>query len=412
MPPPPPIRTVVEGGVFPARQSAVLIVAAAPEPGLGVLQRCVRTAAGGLFGPSAVNRIVSLSESSVALVLVPEGATWGRVADFASAQSLEAAVAAELATVGLKDAAVAAISDGPPLTAAKRHREAATQRLRHLEMETRQRAATSVDRHRLAALLESRVLRTFFQPIVDAHTGELLGHEALTRGPAGHHWERPDRLIEVAGTVGMAAMLEWEMLWLARERARECLGDHGLLFLNAPATDLWSAAEMAEWDRQETVDLFPWNRSVIEVSERSPIADLPLVSEVRSRARQRGMRLALDDVGAGYAGLATLALLAPEFIKVDIGLVRDCDTDTSHQAAVVALVEYARRTGAQVIGEGVETPSELEALQRMGVHYVQGFLIGRPAAVPAGVDHRLFPSARREDEPAGLARGSALVHRG
>jgi EAL domain-containing protein (putative c-di-GMP-specific phosphodiesterase class I) len=121
---------------------------------------------------------------------------------------------------------------------------------------------------------------------------------------------------------------------------------------------------------------------VSEVSERSPIANLPAVWESRDRGRALGIRFALDDVGAGYAGLAALALLAPDFVKVDMALVRDCHRDPAKQAVIAALVLYAQRVGAVVIAEGVETPEESRVVCDLGVDLLQGFLFARPTEYP------------------------------
>jgi EAL domain-containing protein (putative c-di-GMP-specific phosphodiesterase class I) len=194
----------------------------------------------------------------------------------------------------------------------------------------------------------------------------------------------------------MAAMLEWEMLWLARLRASQRLPTSCLLFVNAPAMDRWPDWGTSHRDHA-LPDHFPWDRCVVEVSERTPISNLPAVSEVRSQSRQSGVRFALDDVGAGYAGLAALALLEPDYVKVDATFIRRCDIDAGRQAVVVALVQYARRTGAWVIAEGVETPGELEAVRAMGVDYVQGYLIARPAESPPEVDLRWFDGGVKQE---------------
>jgi EAL domain-containing protein (putative c-di-GMP-specific phosphodiesterase class I) len=128
--------------------------------------------------------------------------------------------------------------------------------------------------------------------------------------------------------------------------------------------------------------LWPWDRTVSEVSERTPILNLPAVWALRDRGRERGLRYALDDVGAGYAGLAALALLAPDYVKIDMAIVRDCDSDPTKQAVIAALIQYAKRSGALVIAEGVETDSELLMVRGLGVDFIQGFLIAEPAEVP------------------------------
>jgi EAL domain-containing protein (putative c-di-GMP-specific phosphodiesterase class I) len=230
-------------------------------------------------------------------------------------------------------------------------------------------------------MVEKGGIRTVFQAIVGASNGQVLGYEALSRGPAGHRWERPDLLLDAADRAGLSSLVQWEMLGLARLRAQQRLrSDHHLLFVNAPDMRFWPEAALDGGAERDAV--WPWNRLVSEVSERAPIVNLPEVWETRDRGRARGIRFALDDVGAGYAGLAALALLAPEFVKVDMALIRDCHRDPAKQAVIAALVQYARRAGAAVIAEGVETADESRVVCDLGVDLLQGFLFGRPTEGP------------------------------
>jgi EAL domain-containing protein (putative c-di-GMP-specific phosphodiesterase class I) len=105
------------------------------------------------------------------------------------------------------------------------------------------------------------------------------------------------------------------------------------------------------------------------------------------------VRFALDDAGAGYAGLTTLALLAPDFIKIDMGIVRGCDRDPLKCSIIDALLYLAEHAGATVIAEGVETQSELAALRGLGVTRVQGFLIAQPTETPERITASSLPAA-------------------
>jgi EAL domain-containing protein (putative c-di-GMP-specific phosphodiesterase class I) len=250
-----------------------------------------------------------------------------------------------------------------------------------LQVHTRRQAEDASFRTEIAQLLEGGAIRTMFQAIVGAADTQVLGYEALSRGPAGHRWEQPDLLLRASQRAGLSSLVQWEMARLARVRAKERLtsADH-LLFVNAPDTRFWPDAP-AE-DEEDSVRLWPLNLVVREVSERSPIANFPAVWEARDRGRARGVRFALDDVGAGYAGLAALALLAPEFVKVDMSLVRDCHRDAAKQAVIAALVLYAKQAGAAVIAEGVETADESRVVCDLGVDLLQGFLFARPVEDP------------------------------
>jgi EAL domain-containing protein (putative c-di-GMP-specific phosphodiesterase class I) len=100
---------------------------------------------------------------------------------------------------------------------------------------------------------------------------------------------------------------------------------------------------------------------------------------VRTRLRRDGVRVAIDDAGAGYASLHHILKLAPDIIKLDIGLTRDVDVDPVKRALTASLVQFARETDALVTAEGIETASELQALESLAVPWGQGFYIGRPA---------------------------------
>jgi EAL domain-containing protein (putative c-di-GMP-specific phosphodiesterase class I) len=304
-----------------------------------------------------------------------------RVADPALGPALEAELAAVLNAAGHPSASVAVASAGRPKSERVRDRELWHEKLTEVHLRARRQAEDMSFSSEIAQIIERGQIRTMFQAIVAATDGEVLGYEALSRGPTGHRWERPDLLLEAAQRGGMSAVVQWEMMRLARVRATERLrSTHALLFVNAPDMRFWPEAPV---DGDSGNVLWPWDRTVTEVSERSPIENLPAVWETRDRGRARGIRFALDDVGAGYAGLAALALLAPDFVKIDMALIRGCHRDPAKQAVIAALVQYARQTGAAVIAEGVETADESRAVCGLGVDLLQGFLYARPTEHPS-----------------------------
>ena len=363
-----------------ALETVVLVAVALPEAAGDALPPAVIEAAGNVIGADHVLAVAALDRISVMLRLRLAGGGTRRVVDPALAPALEAELAAVLSAGGHPHASVAVASAGPPKSERDRDRELWHEKLSQLHMRARRQAEDTSFRSEIAQILERGQIRTMFQAIVGAKDGQILGYEALSRGPAGHRWERPDLLLEAAQRGGMSSVVQWEMLRLARVRATERLRpDDALLFLNAPDMRFWPEAPL---DGETDEGLWPWNRVVSEVSERSPIANLPAVWETRDRGRARGIRFALDDVGAGYAGLAALALLAPEFVKVDMTLIRDCHLDPAKQAVIAALVQYARQAGAAVIAEGVETADESCVVRDLGVDLLQGFLYARPTEDP------------------------------
>jgi EAL domain-containing protein (putative c-di-GMP-specific phosphodiesterase class I) len=363
-----------------AMETVVLVAVALPEAaGHDVLWAAVEAAAN-VIGADHVLDVYVLDPVSVVLRLRVEGGGEHRVVDPALAPAVEAELSALLTAGGHPHSSVAVASAGRPKSERQRERELWQEKLVALHMQARRRAEDTSFSSEIAQILEHGQIRTMFQAIVGAADHEVVGYEALSRGPAGHRWERPDLLLEAAQRGGMTSMVQWEMLRLARVRATERLASlEHLLFVNAPDMRFWPEAPL---DGATSKGLWPWNRVVSEVSERSPIANLPAVWETRDRGRERGIRFALDDVGAGYAGLAALALLAPEFVKVDMALIRDCDRDPAKQAVIAALVQYARQAGAAVIAEGVETTEESRVVCDLGVDLLQGFLFARPMEDP------------------------------
>jgi len=320
--------------------------------------------------------------STVAITLGMSGPRAQLVADPALAPAFEADLSAAMRSAGHVGATVAIVSAGPPMSTSKRTDALWQEKLKQLQFEVVRLSEDCAFRREIAQILERDSLRTVFQPIVTARGGRTIGFEALSRGPSGHRWERPDLLLLAAERGGLSSLVQYEMARSARRRAAERLTspDH-LLFINAPDTRFWT--EVKPDPEGSEGKLWPRNRVVSEVSERTPIANVPAVWEVRDRAREEGIRFALDDVGAGYAGLAALALLAPEYVKVDMSIIRGCDSDPAKQAVIAALTQYARRAGATVIAEGVETTHELQVSVDLGVELIQGFLIGTPVEFPS-----------------------------
>jgi EAL domain-containing protein (putative c-di-GMP-specific phosphodiesterase class I) len=120
------------------------------------------------------------------------------------------------------------------------------------------------------------------------------------------------------------------------------------------------------------------SRLVIELTEHAPVEDYESLIAALAPIRRSGVRIAIDDAGAGYASLQHVLKLEPDIIKFDVSLTRGIDNDQRRVALVGALVEYCRRTGTSVVAEGVETQAEEAALRTLGVDKAQGYFFGRP----------------------------------
>ena len=124
---------------------------------------------------------------------------------------------------------------------------------------------------------------------------------------------------------------------------------------------------------------YPQNQIVLEVTEHARVASYPDLLDKLEVIKKRGVRLAIDDAGAGYAGLRHILLLHPEIIKLDIVLTRDIDTDPIRRALGSALVAFAKELGAEIIAEGIETKPEYDTLLELGIELGQGYHIAKPA---------------------------------
>lgn len=213
-------------------------------------------------------------------------------------------------------------------------------------------------------------LRCVFQPIIDLRSGRPAGYEALSRFPFG----RPDEWFARAGASGLAVPLE---LAAVDEAVRHLprLPDGAYLAVNlSPATLV--APQFA--DRAGSL---PLDRLVIELTEQTEVASYDEMGRRIDWLRARGARVAVDDAGAGYAGLQRIVTINPDMLKLDAQLTRGIGDSLARQAMATAMGWFAERTGAILVAEGVETGDDLETLRELGVDYVQGFHVGAPAPV-------------------------------
>lgn len=206
------------------------------------------------------------------------------------------------------------------------------------------------------------------QPIVGLATGEVLGHEALSRFPGDGR--DVAQVFRLAHSRGSGDLLEAAALRSALRLPGRPAGQH--LFVNVSADALASARFWAQVpERLDGV--------VVELTEDvTAVGDAAGLSRALDEMRARGARIALDDVGAGLAELARLVTLRPDVVKVDRSLVHGCSGHPARSAVLRALVAYAAHLGVAVCAEGVEDPEDLAHVRRLGIAYGQGFLLGQP----------------------------------
>ncbi|MEZ0493713.1 EAL domain-containing protein [Kineococcus sp. TBRC 1896] len=237
-----------------------------------------------------------------------------------------------------------------------------------IEEEDGARRLRRVQLARLADLTAAGGPDVVYQPVVDLVSGAAVGAEALSRFPAGT--PTPDRWFADAAQVGAGQDLELAALDNALRGLPHL---PGFLALNVSPATITTPAFLR---RLETV---PPERIVVEVTEHSAVADYATLLRTLEPLRRAGLRVAVDDTGAGYASLSHVLAVLPDFIKLDISLVRGIDADPSRRALAAGLVTFAQATGARIVAEGIETAAELSVLRELGVGLGQGYHLARPA---------------------------------
>lgn len=227
---------------------------------------------------------------------------------------------------------------------------------------------------RVQRALHSDELAIVFQPVVGLRLRQVVGAEALTR-IAIEPRRGPDVWFGEAFTVGLGTDLELLAISLALEKLERLPVDAYLAFNTSPETVL-SGAFAA------TLEGAPLGRLVVEVTEHAAVADYQALRHALEPFRAGGLRLAIDDMGSGYANMQHVLRLAPDIIKLDVALVRGIDGDRARRALAGSLVVFAEEMGARLVAEGIETSQELGTLIELGVPCGQGFHLARPGPLP------------------------------
>jgi EAL domain-containing protein (putative c-di-GMP-specific phosphodiesterase class I) len=234
--------------------------------------------------------------------------------------------------------------------------------------------AVSADRAGLEASFESALgsLWMAFQPILRASDHTVFGYEALLRSDEPT-LIRPDLVVDAAERLGALQRLGRKVRQLASE-AMTRAPEEAVLFLNLHPLDL---ADDSLFDTLSPLTQMA-RRVVLEVTERAAIEQVDDVERRVSRLREYGFRVAVDDLGAGYAGLSSFALLEPEIVKLDVSLLRDIDQSPVKQKLVASMTALCKDMGFLVVAEGIETPAERDCVVSLGCDLLQGFLFARP----------------------------------
>lgn len=233
--------------------------------------------------------------------------------------------------------------------------------------------------------VKEELVTYYFQPIVSARTGEIEAYEALMRADLPL-LKRPDVVMKIAREEGALREIERMTMFRAAE-AFTILKEKGkvkktaLLFINSIASQHMAAEDETEFEaRYGELQ----KQIVIEITEEESIDYHAL--EHKKNAPGFSGNFALDDYGSGYSNEKSLLELAPKYIKVDLSIIRDIDTDPDKQQIVENIVAYAHKRDMQIVAEGLETPEEIHKVLELGVDLLQGFYLARPEAVPGSIN--------------------------
>jgi EAL domain-containing protein (putative c-di-GMP-specific phosphodiesterase class I) len=236
------------------------------------------------------------------------------------------------------------------------------------------RAADDI-RARVEATLATHAFRIAYQPVVRLTDGETVGFEALARFERGT--DPPDWWFQAAASVGLAVDLE---MAVAREALRglpQVDASHYIAVNVSPAT-------MATDRLQELCGTHEGRRIVVELTEHTRVDDYRTLLAQVAALRGQGVRVAVDDAGAGFSTLRHVLHLEPELIKLDQSITAGIERKPGHQNLIAAMQTFAQGTAACLVAEGIESPETRDALHRLGVPYGQGFYFGKPGALPGG----------------------------
>ena len=236
---------------------------------------------------------------------------------------------------------------------------------------------------RLARIIEKRLIHPVFQPVVSLRDGKTIGYEALSRVTEEGVFDNIEEMFQCAESCGEIWHLEQvcrRAILASVSRQNEYFEKSGAkLFINVNPKVLYDekfkAGFTKEYTRRYGIDA---DRIVIEVTERQRIEDEVGFVEAVNHYKTQNYQIAIDDMGSGYSGLKRVCMLSPNYIKLDMDLIRDVHKNPTKLALIKGLVDFSVNSGTMLIAEGIETKKELEVLISLGVQYGQGFYLGMP----------------------------------
>ena len=240
-----------------------------------------------------------------------------------------------------------------------------------INREVEAKRESDAKRTRIKDVIDGRKISIVYQPIWNLASHKPVGLECLSRFSAPPQ-RTPDLWFNEAAQAGLGRDLELAAIRMALTAFSSKLPAAAYLAVNA------SPATILSGELKDIMQTVPAERIVLEITEHAHVADYDLLLAALEPLRQRGVRIAVDDAGAGYSSLQHILHLRPDIIKLDMGLTRHIDLDRARRALASALIKFAHDTGCRIIAEGVETALELKTLEELGAEMAQGYFLARP----------------------------------
>ena len=230
-------------------------------------------------------------------------------------------------------------------------------------------------------IIHNKQIKTVFQPIISLRDGSILGHEALSRITCESEIENPEMLFTIAQEYNRL----WDLELLCRTTALEAAYKFMIptyskkLFINVNPNIMHYETFKIGFTKGFLMkyNIIPQN-VIFEITERNVIEDMAGFKSTINHYKEQDYQIAIDDAGAGNSGLNLISEVNPNYIKLDMNLIRDVDSDLVKFALVKGMVEFSKVSKVFLIAEGIETYKELNTLVNLGVQYGQGYLIQKP----------------------------------
>ncbi|OLS01622.1 EAL domain-containing protein [Tissierella creatinophila] len=235
----------------------------------------------------------------------------------------------------------------------------------------------------VAEIINEGRIKTLFQPIIDPRTGEIHGYEALSRGVLKDGTiMNPEKLFSIAKEMDLLFYLDR----VCREYSIRAASRKGIIkkiFVNFIPTAIYEPSlclkSTAKVLNEENINE---DQIVFEVVETEKVEDFNHLNGILNYYRDKGYSTALDDIGSGYSTIDSLLQLRPNYMKIDMNIIRDIDINSNKQEILSNFINAGKKIGATILAEGVETLAEYEYLKRENVDLMQGYLFGKPEETP------------------------------